>query len=132
MIRVEEFITPAMVEVNPDWYFVFGDNARRVGKGGQAAIRDYPNTLGIRTKWAPSTSRGSYFTDDDFVAATNMIAMDFTAIHSCLIMGKTVVFPLAGIGTGRAELATRAPKIYEYLNQTLAELLLNWYTDDLP
>lgn len=131
MIRVEEFITREMVEANPDWYFVFGDNAKRSGKGGQAIIRDYPNTLGIRTKWAPSTAPTAYFSDNDYIDATYMISMDFIAIHACLVRGKTVVFPLAGVGTGRAELATRAPKIYEYLNQMLANLLLEWYVDDL-
>lgn len=125
-IIVRDYISPQMVRDNPDWIFVFGDNMERRGKGGQAIIRDFDNTVGIRTKWAPHRGNSAYFTDSDFDIAVEAINIDILAIHSHLLFNKTVVFPLAGVGTGRAELATRAPKIYEFLNEQLARILLIW------
>jgi hypothetical protein len=57
--------TPDLMELNPDTVFVFGDNARRIGKGGQAIIRDYPNALGIATKRIGDMARGSFFEENN-------------------------------------------------------------------
>ena len=40
-------------------------------------------------------------------------------VQKALNDGRTIVIPKAGLGTGRAELATRAPKINEYLQNRL-------------
>lgn len=39
-----------LVKGNRDVYFVFGDNLIGEGKGGQAIIREEPNTIGVPTK----------------------------------------------------------------------------------
>ena len=43
----------------------FGDNTLRVGKAGQACIRDEPNSFGIATEVSPSTMADTYFKDSD-------------------------------------------------------------------
>jgi hypothetical protein len=55
---------------------------------------------------------GSYFTDADF---NQFKAQVDEAIQKAIATGKTIVIPSDGIGTGKAELPTRAPKLYAYL-----------------
>ena len=61
--KTVETLSPKLLRENPNWLFVFGDNALRYGKGGQAVIRDEPNAFGIVTKLKPSNSNDSYMTD---------------------------------------------------------------------
>ena len=49
------------VKKNPNKLFIFGDNNARLGKGGQAIIRDLPNVMGIRTKKGPSRKAAAYY-----------------------------------------------------------------------
>jgi len=41
--------------------YIFGDNTYRVGKSGQAIIRDENNAFGIVTKVAPSNDTNAFF-----------------------------------------------------------------------
>ena len=54
------------VATNPNKIYIYGDNDERKGLGGQAIIRNEPNTIGIRTKKKPSTEKGAYYTDKEF------------------------------------------------------------------
>ena len=63
--RTVDALSPKLLRENPNWLFVFGDNALRYGKGGQAVIRDEPNAFGIVTKLKPSNTNDSYMTDKD-------------------------------------------------------------------
>lgn len=100
---------------NPDWIYVFGDNFKRVGLGGQAGeMRGEPNAIGIATKHAPGMQDSDFFHDDQFVnesAIRAELSVKFGAIASAISQGKTVVFPADGIGTGLSQLPTRAPAI---------------------
>lgn len=65
------------------------------------------------------TTNSSYFTDADFDIFKAQVD---EAIQRAVNSGKTIVIPADGIGTGKAELAKRAPKLFAYLQQKLDEL----------
>jgi len=104
---------------NPDKIYIFGDNEQRVGKGGQAIIRDEPNAFGIATKKEPNNRDGAFFTDDEFEANKKIIDEDIAKIKAD---GRPIVFPEDGIGTGRGDLKNKAPKTYEYLIAEIEKL----------
>jgi hypothetical protein len=98
--------------------FVFGDNMERRGTGkssGQAVIRSAANAFGIVTKRAPATSSDAYFSDkaDEFSAMKG----DFANLVSEIKSGKweAVVFPAAGLGTGRSQLKEKSPKLWAFI-----------------
>ncbi len=98
--------TRAMIQRNPDVLFVFGDNLARRGFGGQAAeARGEPNSVGIVTKMSPSR----YLSDDNWLDVRDPIVEAFNRLRNHLVNGGTVVWPQDGVGTGLAELPTRAP-----------------------
>ena len=108
----------SLLRKNPDKVFIFGDNLKGYGKGGQAIIRDEPNAIGIPTKKAPSMNPGSFFTDAEYAANKQAIDLAFTKIPR----GKTIVVPKDNIGTGKAQLKQKAPKTWLYLQEKLKEL----------
>jgi len=130
-IKIKKYITREFMRQHPDWIFVFGDNSMRVGKGGQAKeMRGEPNALGVRTKEKPLFSEDAYWTDkgnySNRMTRTErnceLIWEDLLKVLYLLRENKTVVFPKDGIGTGMAELETRAPRTYKYLQDRINEL----------
>lgn len=102
--------------------YVFGDNVARVGRGGQARVmRGEPNAVGVATKFSPSAC----FSEDpgDVVTQNRVIDEDMKPLFEHLKAGGIVVWPADGIGTGLAELPTRSPSTWAYLQQKLAALL---------
>lgn len=115
-LRYANYITRAMVRLEPKTLFVFGDNMQRAGNGGQAkAMRGEDNTVGIPTKWRPSSTENSFFSDDDFDRVRPEIDAAFVRLALQLHIGGDIVWPTDGIGTGRAELPKRAPLIWNYI-----------------
>jgi flagellar hook-associated protein FlgK len=109
------------VKKQSDKVFVFGDNNARVGKGGQAIIRDLPNSVGIRTKKGPSTKPAAYYNDSEFESNKKNILEDVLNVKKIAMGGKTIVFSSGGYGTGLASLKQKAPKTFDYLNFLLKE-----------
>lgn len=109
------------VEKNIDQTFIFGDNNARIGKGGQAIIRDLPNTMGIRTKKGPSTKSAAYYKDSEYEQNCKNILEDVLEIKEEALKGSTIVFSDGGYGTGLASLKQVAPKTFEYLCQVLKD-----------
>lgn len=108
---------------NPGCFYLFGDNALRLGMGGQAAeMRGEPNAVGIRTKHRPNMDNGAFFSDADLFANINMFEEDFQQVRRALVRGQLVILPEDGLGTGLSELPQRAPKTYEALELLLANL----------
>jgi hypothetical protein len=107
------------IKKSPDKIFVFGDNNARVGKGGQAIIRDLPNSIGIRTKKGPSSKSVAYYTDLEYEINCLNILEDILKIKSLHLNGKTIVFSKGGYGTGLASLKEKAPKTYHFLVDSL-------------
>lgn len=115
--RTEKRITRAMMRAEPGTLFAFGDNIGRKDNGGQAReMRGEPNAVGIPTKWLPSMSAEAFFTDADFDRVRSAIEVPLGRLAQHLANGGHVVWPEDGIGTGLAELATRAPRIFAYIN----------------
>ena len=121
----EGFWTREEVKNQEDKIFLFGDNTndrvntKYVPSSTQAVIRGLPNALGIDTKKNRGTSKDSYFTDADFNEFKQHVD---TQIQQAKNSGKTIVIPADGIGTGKAMLQQKAPKLFEYLEQELNKL----------
>lgn len=124
--------TRKQVEKEIDKVFLFGDNTddrvntKYIPKSTQAVIRGLPNAIGIDTKknrdtkeGSSDTDKSSFFTDNDFPQFKKQVD---EAIAQAKNSGKTIVIPAEGIGTGKAQLKERAPKLFDYLNQELDKL----------
>jgi len=109
----------ADLKANPGVLYVFGDNERRYGLGGQAAeMRNEPNAVGVATLHAP----GVFWTDENAAIQCAVISDDMAPLFDALRTGRTVIFPLDGIGTGLADLARRSPITFNHLQQRVGEL----------
>ena len=121
-----KWITRKFVRANRDRIFLFGDNLARRGFGGQAAaMRGEPNCVGIPTKKLPSNRDDAFFTDAEF--EQNKAAIDQALeilFHKISKAEQTIVIPADGLGTGRAQLQSRAPLTYAYLQKCLRDLSL--------
>lgn len=121
-----KWITRAFVREHRDRIFLFGDNLAGRGFGGQAAaMRGEPNVIGIPTKKLPSNSENAFFMDAEF--DQNKAAIDQALerlLDMCLTTDQVIVIPANGIGTGRAQLASRAPITFAYLQKRLEDLSL--------
>lgn len=121
-IRYAHRYTREEIRANPGTLYVFGDNMQRVGRGGQAReCRGEPNTIGVPTKWRPVMS-GGFFSDGDFDAVKPAIQEAFREMACQVSNGGVVVWPSDGVGTGLADLPTRYPMIYAFIQRCLAHL----------
>lgn len=111
---------------NRNLLYVFGDNLERVGMGGQAyEMRGEPNAFGIATKFTPGHSEETdYFSDCE--ECERIIDEEFSTLYTALVYGKVhyhgIVLPADGLGTGLAELKTRAPKLLLRINKHLESI----------
>lgn len=113
-----ELYTPKLLRASPDKVFVFGDNMKGFGKGGQAVIREEPNAFGIPTKRYPSKDNWAYFSDKEDERQAVLLSL-----RRLYVVGqsKVIVFPQCGIGTGLALMGEKSPKIFEEMNGILKE-----------
>lgn len=115
-VEFQKWITRQDLRDNPDKYYVFGDNCVREGFGGQAKeMRGEPNAIGVRTKFSPDRKPSSYFTDCNMCAM--LILDDFKDIYQLINKGKTIVFPLDGLGTGLSLLPEKAPELHKMIER---------------
>lgn len=126
--KIEEFKgfwTREQVMKEVDKVFLFGDNTndrvntKYIPSSTQAVIRGLNNAIGIDTKKDRGTSPTSYFTNTDFEVFKKQVDQ---VIEQAKQSGKTIVIPVDGIGTGKAMLKERAPKLFDYLQQELNKL----------
>jgi hypothetical protein len=115
-----KIITVSYVQQCDTTLFVFGDNDKRTGKGGQAVIRDEPNTIGIRTKKAPRSYLSAYYTDDEYAENIRKIGEDLDSIIK-MAEDYDNVFFIPGIGRGLAKLHVKAPKTYKWAERKIRE-----------
>lgn len=109
---------------NPNKLYVFGDNLKRVGKGGQAMIRDAYNAFGIATKRTPSMDEAAFFSDrpDEAIALfEDIYNLVYTFYNNETF--DTIVLPADGLGTGLSEMPHRSPRLFEWMNNTLSTVL---------
>lgn len=107
-MRVEytKMLSVDLCRAHPEKIFIYGDNLKAFGKGGQAIIRDEPNAFGIPTKRYPSWDDWAFFSDkeDEIEAVTKSLRELWK-----LGQDKVIVFPKDGIGTGRAKMREKSP-----------------------
>ncbi len=120
MLQYSSYITRRMVIDNRNSLFVFGDNLQRFGFGGQAKeMRGEINSVGIPTKIAPHRHESAFFTDEWY----DKWLPSFDEAEGRLMHHTgLIVWPYAGIGTGRAQLEKRAPKIWAAIEQLRTDL----------
>ncbi|MGL4962835.1 MAG: hypothetical protein ACRC67_16505 [Inquilinus sp.] len=104
------------IKAAPNQLFIFGDNFEQKGFGGQAAeARGEPNAVGIPTKRAPSMRPHAFLADADLPTLQEAAEPALQRLRQHQDAGGTVVMPAAGIGTGLANLAQRAPACWAWL-----------------
>ncbi len=117
-------ISREFVRANRDRIFLFRDSLVGQGFGGQAAaMRGESNCLGIPTKKLPSNRDDAFFTDKEF--EQNKAAIDYAfdvLFHKISKAEQIIVIPADGLGTGRAQLESRAPLTFAYLQKCLRAL----------
>jgi hypothetical protein len=100
----------------PKAIFVFGDNMRRVGLGGQAKeMRGEPNALGVATLYAP----GQPYRNGDLFAL-EAVLKDLLCVAENLANNRTVIVPVSGIGTGYARLPQAYPALHQMIRSFFA------------
>lgn len=119
----QKFIEREDLRAQPEVTFLFGDNCKRIGLGGQAKeMRGEPNAVGIRTKKSPEHSGKALFTqedwDNDREIIMEMIDEDFARIPK----NSLVVVPTDGLGTGFAKLDTNCPDMLKYIENKILKL----------
>lgn len=112
----------ADVKRYPHALFIFGDNNVGLSKGGQAIIRGLPNAIGIPTKKYPSDHPNSFYTDSEYSDNVKRITTAINKIIALAPSYKYVVLPEDGLGTGLAQLPTKAPKTYAFLLSAIEKL----------
>lgn len=109
-VRYLKWITREMVRAAPEARFVFGDNAQRIGFGGQAAaMRGEPNAIGVATLYAP----GRFY--DASPAALATVVTDLAEVGDALAEGRTVYVPADGLGTGLGRLREHRPDLHNLI-----------------
>lgn len=122
--RYQKWISRQDLKDNPKSIYVFGDNLLQRGLGGQAKfMRGEPNAFGIPTKKAPSDAESDFFSDSDYDQIAPTIEGFFDRLEVKAREGVEIVWPQDGIGTGLADLPTRAPKLWAYFQMRLRKLI---------
>jgi len=118
VLKVERF-SVELCRQNPKILYIFGDNLAKIGKGGQAIIRDEPNAFGVPTKRLPSMSNDAFFRDriDEIEAVENALYELSLERHSRTI--NAIAFPEDGLGTGLARMKTMSPKLFRKMNDLI-------------
>ena len=108
---------------NPQALFVFGDNDLSKGKKGQAIIRGVHNSIGIPTKKKPAYTNDAYYTDSELEDNKHKIDAAFACLLEQSKNYEIIFLPENGLGTGLAQLPTKAPLTFAYLNEKIADLV---------
>lgn len=118
IIEYTKILSTQLLRAHPDKIYIYGDNLKSFGKGGQAVIRDEPNAFGIPTKRYPSWDDWAFFSDkeDEIEAVKESLRSLYKIAQS-----KTLVFPEDGIGTGRAKMKEKSPVAYKMMCDILWE-----------
>lgn len=120
-IVTSDMYTKELLRAHPDKIFIFGDNMKSIGKGGQAIIRDERNAYGIATKHSPSTNSNAYFSDDDLFNQKVMFMLNRQLdILDNKALSTVLVFPAGGLGTGLSAMPVQCPKLFAWLGYQLA------------
>lgn len=129
LFKTNAFYTPKLLKQHSSKDFIFGDNLQRVGKGGQAVIRDLPNAIGVATKVSPDNSRDAFFRESLLERHIVPVMHDLAAV-AMVAKHRDVVVPVTedgqiSLGLGLARLDVTSPTTYKliasYLNAIAEE-----------
>lgn len=130
LIIKQKFIFREDLKNNPDILYIFGDNMKRQGMGGQAKeMRGERNAYGIATKMKPEHGTPDcYFYDEQ--KYFEIVDREFARLKEDILWNistmnryySAIVIPSDGIGTGLALLNENAPKLLAHINEKLEEL----------
>jgi len=95
----EKIVDKDYLESHPDHIFVFGDNLKRVGKGGAGNLRHMPNTYGFITKKEPNMRDASFYTPDEYLP---VFYEETTKLEMEIIRKPTKRFLITKLGSGLA------------------------------
>ena len=110
-------ITRRGVEQNPNFIFVFGGNLRGITRGPH-----FKNVVYVPTKYMDGEAGAAFFSDRDYEHIIPTWELYFARLSQNLRAGKTMVMPQGGIGTGRSQLKTRAPRLFHMLQHKITIL----------
>jgi hypothetical protein len=113
----KEWYTVEDCLANPRNLYIFGDNTKRYGKGGQATIRDCSNSFGVATKFTPSMSKDSFFTDS--IECLEIIEEDLRELRELKKNYDNIVFPYDGLGTGLSDMPNKCPRLFKRFSRIL-------------
>lgn len=114
---IKEYYSVKMCREHPTWLFIYGDNWLSVGKGGQAIIRDEPNSFGISSKYSCAESYSDKRMYDNRMA----IKIETDLLLDIADKYEAIVFPFNGLGTGLAQLPKLAPRTFIHLSLVLLD-----------
>lgn len=127
LVFEKDIWTREEVQNDPGRVYLFGDNTKdrvfthHVPRITQAVIRGLPNAIGIDTKHDRYQGQDSYLSDEkDYEWFKRHVD---NQIELAVSFNLPIVIPKGGIGTGKAQLPTRAPRCYAYLENKLNVLL---------
>lgn len=121
--RTDKIVLRSELKANPTTLYLFGDNDIRKGLGGQAKeMRGEPNAIGVSTKKLPARGEEAYKSDADLQENKKIITDDINKAIAEWNTGKYNKLIIPQMGVGLAELPTRAPETYKFLQQELKRL----------
>lgn len=117
-VEYTKILSVDLCRTHPEKIFIYGDNLKGFGKGGQAIIRDEPNAFGIPTKRYPSWDDWAFFSDkeDEILAVKEALRKLYKNAQN-----KVIVFAEDGVGTGRAKMTEKSPIAYNMMCDILWE-----------
>ena len=106
-------------DANPSILYIFGDNDKQKGAGGQAVIRYKENSTGIPTKKYPSNDKSSFYTDEELQENCRKIFNSIIKLIRRSVKYDTILFPVDGFGTGLANLQVVAPLTMKFMEDLI-------------
>jgi len=119
IIKQKEWFSIKQCIDNPKNLYIFGDNTLRVGKGGQAQIRDCINSFGICTKVLPEMTDESFF--NDVIEHLEIIEKDIFNLKEVIKNNnyEKIIFPCDGLGSGLSDMPNKCPLLYRRMNRLI-------------
>jgi hypothetical protein len=121
--KTDKIILRSELKANPATLYLFGDNDIRKGLGGQAKeMRGESNAIGVSTKKLPARGEEAYKLDNELQENKKIITDDINKAIAEWNTGKYSKLVIPQMGVGLAELPTRAPETYKFLQEELKRL----------
>ena len=92
-------ISEKFLQLNPNAYFVFGDNLERRGLGGAAALRFNPHAIGFITKKFPDNRDTSFYDPSEY---REVFFEELEKLRRIIISRPEKTFYISKLGAGLA------------------------------